>query len=319
MRHVLDSLPIPEGERFLTGFANSEDAAVFKLDRERGLVFSIDVITPLVDDPELFGAIAAANALSDIYAMGGQGLLSLGFLGTPKGFPVEITAAIAKGGAELAQDEGAPVVGGHSVESKDLMYGLAVVGLADPEALFTNDAFAVGDELLLTKPLGTGTLTTALKQRKLEDRDVSDALAGMRQTNRAAVDVALEHGVRAVTDITGFGLLGHTAEVASASGVCAVISERDVPEYSGAREAIKNGYVTRGESTNPEYVRSLGPLAGDPESLLFDPQTSGGLLIGVARERSESLLRALRAAGFEHATRIGRVEAGAGIRVVETA
>lgn len=316
MRHVLDSLPVPEGERFLTGFGNSEDAAVFKLDAERCIVFSIDVITPLVDDPELFGAIAAANALSDIYAMGGQGLLSLGFLGTPKGFPVEITAAISKGGAELARDEGAPVVGGHSVESKDLMYGLAVVGLANPATLFTNDAFAVGDDLLLTKPLGTGALTTALKQRKLDERDVADAFAGMRQTNRAAVDVALEHGVRAVTDITGFGLLGHTAEVASASGVCAVISKRDVPEYAGAREALENGYVTRGDRTNPEYVNSLGPLEGEPESLLFDPQTSGGLLIGVSRERSESLLHALRAAGFERTARIGHVDAGAGIRVI---
>ncbi len=141
----------------------------------------------------------------------------------------------------------------------------------------------------------------------------------MRQTNRAAVDVALEHGVLAVTDITGFGLLGHAAEVASASGVCAVISERDVPEYPGAREAIRNGYVTRGDRTNPEYVNSLGPLEGDPESLLFDPQTSGGLLIGVARGRSESLLRALRAAGFQHAARIGNVEVGAGIRIIERA
>lgn len=208
------------------------------------------------------------------------------------------------------------MVGGHSVESKDLLYGLAVVGLADPAALFTNDALAVGDELLLTKPLGTGALTTALKARKLEAGDIADAFAGMRQTNRAAVDVALEHGVRAVTDITGFGLLGHTAEVASASGVCAVISMNDVPEYSGAREAIENGYVTRGDRTNPEYVNSLGPLEGDPESLLFDPQTSGGLLIAVARERSDSLLRALRAAGFPRTTRIGHVEAGAGIRVI---
>ncbi len=316
MRQVLDSLPVPEDERFLTSFHNAEDAAVFKLDAERGLVFSIDVITPLVDDPELYGAIAAANALSDIYAMGGRGLLSLSFLGTPKDFPVEIAAAIARGGAELAKEEGAPVVGGHSIESKDLMYGLAVVGLADPEALFKNDALAVGDELLLTKPLGTGALTTALKQRKLEDRDVSEALAGMRQTNRAAVDVALEHGVLAVTDITGFGLLGHAAEVASASGVRAVISQRDVPEYPGAREALRNGYVTRGNRTNPEYVNSLGPLEGHPEPLLFDPQTSGGLLLGVPRERSESLLRALRAAGFPRAARIGNVEAGAGLRIV---
>lgn len=313
---MLDSLPVPEGERFVTGFGNSEDAAVFKLDAERGIVFSIDVITPLVDDPELFGAIAAANALSDIYAMGGRGLVSLSFLGTPKGFPVEITAAIARGGAELAKNEGAPVVGGHSVESKDLMYGLAVVGIADPEVLFKNDALAVGDELLLTKPLGTGALTTAVKARKLAARDVADAFAGMRQTNRAAVDPALQHGVRAVTDITGFGLLGHTAEVASASGVCAVISQSDVPEYAGAREALRNGHVTRGERTNPEYVNSLGPLAGEPESLLFDPQTSGGLLIAVTRERSQSLLHALKAAGFDRTARIGHVEAGAGIRVV---
>jgi selenide,water dikinase len=316
LRHIIDSLPLPESEHLLTGFGHSEDAAVFRLDDERAVVFTIDVITPIVDDPESYGAIAAANALSDVYAMGGRGLLALSFLGAPKGFSVEIAAAIAKGGAELAKAEGAPVAGGHSIETRDLMYGLAVVGLVDPEALFRNDGFAAGDDLVLTKPIGTGTLMTALKQRALDTRDVAEAIAGMRRTNRAAAEIAIDHGVVAATDITGFGLAGHAAEVASASNACCVIAQREIPEYPGARRTIGDGYVTRANRTNLDYVQSLGPLAGEPEPLLFDPQTSGGLLIAVARERCDSLLDALRAAGYDGAARIGHVTSGSGIRVV---
>jgi len=311
LRQILDSLPVPDSEAILSGFDHAEDAAVVRIDEGRAVVFTVDVITPLVDDPELFGAIAAANALSDIYAMGGGGLVSLGFLGTPKDFPVDIGAAIAKGGAELARDEHAPVVGGHSIESKDLMYGLAVVGLAEPDALFRNDAFAPGDDVVLTKPLGTGALTTALKERKLDDGDVADALTGMRQTNRAAAAAAHEHGVRAATDVTGFGLLGHAAEVAKASQVRVVITAADVPEYQGARRAIADGCLTRAHRTNPGYVESLGPLEGDPEPLLFDPQTSGGLLIGVAPDRTARLIAAIPGT-----KRIGHVERGTGVRVV---
>lgn len=312
---MLDALPVVEDRRLLTGFENSEDAAVFRLDEERGIVFTIDVITPLVDDPELYGAIAAANALSDVYAMGGRGLISLSFLGTPAGFPEDVGAAIAKGGADLALAEGAPVVGGHSVESKDLMYGLAVVGLAAPDAVFSNDGYEVGHDLVLTKPLGTGTLTTALKARKIEEAAVEDALAGMRQTNRAAVSILLEHGVRAATDVTGFGLLGHAAEIARASDVRIVIAQSRVPDYPGAREALRKGYVTRGNRSNLEYVRTLGPLEGEAEALLFDPQTSGGLLVGASASCSESLVAGLRDAGFEATERIGVVEAGSGVRI----
>lgn len=316
MRQVLKSLPAPEDDRVIAGFAHAEDAAVFRLDAERGIIASIDVITPLVDDARLYGAIAAANSLSDLYAMGGTGLFSLSLLGTPQGFPVDVAADIVGGGGELAKAEGAPIVGGHSIESRDLIFGLAVVGLVDPEHLFSNDGYAVGDALILTKPLGTGALVTALKQRAVSEQRVTDALDGMRTTNRSAVEVAREHGVRAATDISGFGLLGHAAEVAAASGVCLVVSASDVPEYAGARAAIESGHLTRGNDTNPEYVWTLGPLEGRPEPLLFDPQTSGGLLIGVAPDRAESLLTALHAVGFPRAARIGTVEAGSGLRVV---
>lgn len=300
----------------MAGFEHAEDAAVFELDASRGIIATIDVITPLVDDAELYGAIAAANSLSDVYAMGGAGLFSLSFLGTPKDFPVDVAADIVRGGAALAKAEGAPVVGGHSVESRDLLFGLCAVGLVEPEHRFSNDAFAAGDTLVLTKPLGSGALVTALKQGAMSERDVSDALDGMRQTNRAAVDVAREHGVRAVTDVSGFGLLGHAAEVAAASEVCLVVSASDVPEYPGARDAMAHGHVTRGNATNPDYARELGPLQGRPEPLLFDPQTSGGLLIGVAPERAESLVAGLCGAGFHRAARIGAVESGAGLRVI---
>jgi len=316
LRQVLAALPAPGDDRLIAGFDLAEDAAVFRLDGDRAIVATLDVITPLVDDPFLFGEIAAANALSDVYAMGGEPLVSLSFLGVPRGFPVEAIVAIARGGASLAMGVGAPVVGGHSVESKDLMFGLAVVGLASPHRLFRNDSLAVGDEILLTKPIGTGTLTTALKDDALTEDDLSEAIAGMRQTNRAAVAPCHAFGVRAATDITGFGLLGHAAEMAKASSVRIVIDSASVPAYPRAREMLRKGHVTRGDRTNQDYSRDLGPLEGAPESLLRDPQTSGGLLVGVSASAGAELLHALQKSGYPAARRIGYASKGTGVEVV---
>jgi selenide,water dikinase len=317
LRQVLGALPVPGDPRLLAGFDKAEDAAVFRLDEDRAVVVTIDVITPLVDDPFLFGEIAAANALSDVYAMGGEPLFSLSFIGVPRGFPDEATVAIVRGGASLAKASGAPVVGGHSMESKDLMFGLAAVGLASPHRLFRNDALAVGDQLLLTKPLGTGALTTALKNDALTEGDLAEAIAGMRQTNRAAVAPCHALGVRAATDVTGFGLVGHAAEMASASSVRVVIDSASVPAYPHAREMLAKGHVTRADRTNLEYARELGPLEGAPEPLLMDPQTSGGLLVAVSAQGSEELVGALRKAGFPATRRVGQVREGAGIQVAQ--
>lgn len=298
------------------GFDDSEDAAVFRLDDDRAAVVTLDVITPLVDEPFLFGEIAAANALSDVYAMGGEPSLSLSFLGVPRGFPEEMTIGIAKGGASLALGAGAPVVGGHSVESKDLMFGLVVMGFASPDRLFRNGALDVGDHLLLTKPLGTGTLTTALKNDALSEDDLSEAIAGMRQTLQAAVAPCHALGVRAATDVSGFGLLGHAAEMARASSLRISIDSASVPAYPHSREMLRRGHVTRGDRANLEYARELGPLEGTPESLLMDPQTSGGLLVAVSAHAAEELLRKLRNVGFSATRLIGQVTRGAGVEIV---
>lgn len=307
---------MPRDERVLTAFGNSEDAAVYRLDDNRALVVTIDVITPLVDDARTFGAIAATNALSDVFAMGGRALLALSFVAAPREFPIDVLSEIATGGAEAALACGCPVLGGHSVASEDLMYGLAVVGEAHPDRLFRNDGLRVGDQLVLTKPLGTGVLTTALKKGKLRVEDADDAIAGMTLSNGAAVEPLHAHGVRAVTDITGFGLVGHAAEMAEASRVEVVIEGAALPTYANARRALEKRATTRGQKTNPAYAESLGPVVGAVDPLLFDPQTSGGLLVAVDAARVDHLVAALHAAGYPRATRIGEVRAGAGVRVV---
>ena len=315
---MLGSLPVPEGDSILVGFENAEDAAVYKIAEDRALVVTVDVITPLVDDPVLFGAIAATNALSDVYAMGGRALMSLSFIGTPAKFPMDITAEILRGGAEKAMAAGAPVLGGHSVQSQDLMYGLCAVGEVHPDQILKNDNLRAGDQLVLTKPLGTGGICTALKSGKLdmEHEAVVAAVAGMTLTNAAAVEPMRAAGVRAATDVTGFGLLGHAAEMAEASKVQVVFEQKSIPEYPMGRELLARGFVTRGETVNPRYVRELGPLDGEPESLLLDPQTSGGLLVAVVPEHLDGLLAALHAAGYPAATQIGEVRVGGGILVI---
>jgi selenide,water dikinase len=315
LRQVLGALPVPNDDRLLAGFEDAEDAAVFRLDEERALVVTLDVITPLVDDPFTFGEIAAANALSDVYAMGGEPTLCLSFLGIPRGFSEEATVEIVRGGASVVSEAGAFIVGGHSVESKDLLFGLAAMGLAHPDRLFRNDGLAPGDQLLLTKPLGTGTLTTAVRNDALAAEAIEPAVTGMRLTHRAAVAPCRNAGVRSATDVTGFGLVGHAAEMAKASSVRIVLDAGSIPAYPEAREMLAKGHVTRANRTNLAYARELGPLDGKPEPLLADPQTSGGLLIGVRAEQAEELASELRNAGFPATCPIGRVIGGAGVEI----
>ncbi|MBI3178561.1 MAG: selenide, water dikinase SelD, partial [Deltaproteobacteria bacterium] len=281
MRQIIDALPVPKDERVLIGFGNAEDAAVYRLDDQRALIFTTDVITPLVDTPRLFGAIAATNAFSDVYAMGGEAIMALSILGVPDDLPTEISAEISRGGAEKALAEGAPVVGGHTLSSRDLIYGLAVVGVAPPARLFRNDRLEAGDQLVLTKPVGTGALTTAIKNAALYEPDIAEAIAGMTQSNRAGVEPLHRAGVIAATDITGFGLLGHSAELAKASGVEVVLETAAVPRYARADDMIERKFLTRGHRNNLEYAKALGPLSGETALILRDPQTSGGLLAAV--------------------------------------
>ncbi len=326
MRQLVGALPIPDNSngRILAGFENAEDAAVYKLDANRALAISIDVITPLVDDAEIFGRIAAANALSDLYAMGATGLMSLSFLGVPKNFDINLTTAIARGGALTALEAGAPVLGGHTVESQDLLFGLAVIGEVHPDKLIRNHGLTAGDKLLLTKPLGTGTLTTALKQEKRSALDIEEAVLGMLLLNRAATPLLQSYRahISAVTDISGFGLLGHAAEMANGSEVSIRIHAAHVPAYQGARQAIsKEGIITRGNGPNLRYAQSLLQVVHHSGSIknidpiLLDPQTSGGLLIGVHAQSADELCTDLIAAGYTRTCIVGEVSSGDGLEI----
>ncbi len=315
MRHLIGALPIPKDERLLVGVEDADDAAVYQLDANRSLVVTTDVITPLVDDARTFGSIAAANALADVWAMGGKPLLSLSILGVPRDFPEQLSIDIALGGAELAAAAGAPVVGGHSIESRDLIFGLAVVGEAHPAHLFVKRAVLPGDVLILTKPLGTGVLTTAAKRDVIPADELTSATAGMLQTHREALPVLHAAGVRAATDISGFGLLGHAAEMARASGVQLVLNPKAVPSYPLANDLFDRGVRTRGNAQNLAYAEQLGPLLGEPPLLLTDPQTSGGLLIAIAADKAAALVQALKVAGYVATQAVGEAREGRGLLI----
>jgi selenide, water dikinase len=265
-------------------------------------VQSVDFFTPLVDDPYLFGQIAAANALSDIYALGGTPLTVLNLVA----FPIcvlgpEPLTRILEGSAEKVREAGAVVVGGHSIDDEEPKFGLAVTGTVDPRRMVTAAGCRPGDRLFLTKPLGTGLLTTALKGEVIAESDMVEALRAMRTLNATAAQVMLQVGVSACTDITGFGLLGHALELAAASGVCLVVEGSALPVFAGALEMAAMGLVPQGSYQNRSYYqpRLLGAaeLVSKHIDLLADPQTSGGLLLAVPAQRAEELARQLREAG----------------------
>jgi selenide,water dikinase len=253
------------------------------------LVQTVDFFAPILDDPYAFGQVAAANALSDVYAMGGEPLTVLNIVGFPSGkLPLEVLTEILRGGQDKVHEAGALVVGGHTIIDEELKYGLAVTGRADPRRLLTNAAARVGDRLLLTKPLGTGILATAAKQDRLTSQQRERLVASMTQLNAAASRAALAVGVRCATDVTGFGLLGHAHHIARASKVSLRIDVAKVPALSGARDAWLAGIRTGGAERNDEYLDSLVDWhhAVDVDrALLTDPQTSGGLLVVISPDR----------------------------------
>jgi selenide, water dikinase len=275
----------PADERLIVGFDLADDAGVVRLDAERALVQTVDFFTPVVDDPYLFGAIAAANALSDVYAMGGEPLTALNVLCWDDSLPTEILHEILRGGLDKVVEAGAMLVGGHSVTDKEVKYGLAVTGLVHPDRVWKNQGARPGDVLVLTKPLGSGIATTAMKRDQCPEATARAAVATMAELNRAARDAALGREVHAATDITGFGLVGHAWEMARASGVRLRIRAEAVPMLPGVVVLAEQGHRTRGERSNPAYVGdALEVAASVPaglRSVLFDPQTSGGLLLSV--------------------------------------
>lgn len=277
-----------------------------------------DFFTPVVDTAYEYGAIAAANSLSDVYAMGGQPFLALNIAALPDDLPMEISIEILRGGAEKAREAGVVIAGGHTVKDKEPKYGLVVIGFVDPRKMITKGGLKVGDALVLTKPLGAGVTTTALKQEKAEEAHVKEAVEWMSRLNKTAAELAVEFGLRGGTDVTGFGLLGHGIEMAEASGVLLSIENSKLSFLSGARGYAEKGIFPGGAFDNKGYfeknVQFDGKLDEPAQMLLFDPQTSGGLLLGLAPEKLPDFEKRAKELG-QPVWIIGEVRAGRGVEV----
>jgi len=277
------------------GINEPDDAAVWKLDDDRALVVTTDFFTPVVDTPYEYGAIAAANSLSDIYAMGAKPFLALNVAALPANLPPELLGEILRGGAEKTREAGVVIAGGHTIQDQEPKYGLIVIGMAHPDKLMLKSGARPGDILLLSKPLGFGTTTTAIKNQKAKSEDIDDVITWMRRLNREAASLATAFGVQAATDITGFSLLGHAWEMAAASGVGLRLHWDALPFLKGAQSYAEDFIFPGGASDNKLYfqshVRFSCALEEFEELLLFDPQTSGGLLLAVPAEQADVMLR----------------------------
>lgn len=291
LRQVVGALPDHALKGLLVGLDSADDAAVYQLTPDRAVVATMDVITPIVDDPATFGQIAAANAFSDVFAMGARPLISLSFLSSVDALPVSMVQDLMRGAGEFALREGAPIVGGHSVEGKDLLLGLVVVGEVHPDRVWTKGGAEPGDVLFLSKPLGTGTLTTAVKRGAHSLDSIRDAITGMALSNGAAAMMAQEFRIHAATDVTGFGLAGHLAEMATHSHARLSVDCEGLPAYGLAVESLASGIVTRGNARNETYARSLVRVEGTIPALALDPQTSGGLVFAVAADAADAFQR----------------------------
>jgi selenide,water dikinase len=295
----------------MVGLETSDDAAVYKLNNNQALINTVDFFPPMVDDPYLFGQIAAANALSDIYAMGGKPLLALNLVCYPSCLPREILSEILRGGAEKVLEAEAIIAGGHTVEDDEPKYGLAVTGIVHPDKVTANSHAGAGDLLVLTKPLGTGIINTAVKGDLAGEDVINRATETMRILNKDAAEVMINTGARACTDITGFGLLGHTAEMAEASNVSVEIWAKEIPLLPGTMDLAAMGMIPAGAYNNRQYLQEKvnfkGQIKSELELALFDPQTSGGLLIAIPQDKADRLMQELAGAGVEGAAIIGRV------------
>jgi selenide,water dikinase len=300
------------------GLAGPDDAAVWRISDDVAVVQTLDFFPPVVDDPYVFGAVAAANAMSDVYAMGGEVVLALNIVAFPEDLPPSMLAEILRGGAEKVAEGGGVVAGGHTLLDREPKYGLCVMGIVHPQGIFTRGDARPGDALLLTKALGTGIILTAAREEKIEPEHLESAVQSMLLLNRHPSHLAREAGVHAVTDVTGFGLLGHAQELAKLSGVAIVLRAGAVPILPGALEYARQGFLTGGASRNrqalAEAVRVEPDVPAEVEDLLYDPQTSGGLLMAVSKDRASWLERRLKGDGFS-CWRIGHVENGEGITV----
>lgn len=312
LEEILKKIPVPTDKNILVGIDTSDDAAVYKLNKDTAIVNTVDFFTPVVDDPFDFGAIAAANSLSDIYAMGGKPLFALNIVGFPTNrLPMEVLQEIINGAIFIANKANISIIGGHTIEDNEPKFGLAVTGIINPEKVITNSNAAVGDILILTKPIGTGILSTALKQNMLSETQISGLRAVMTELNKNASEAMLEAGASACTDVTGFGLIGHLLEMMRASNKTANINAEKIPLLDGVVELATSGIIPGGTKNNYEhtlrhvhYPDDISPVR---RLILNDAQTSGGLLISIPENMHELLLHLLQERGIEKAKVIGKI------------
>ena len=306
-------------ERILVGIETSDDAGVFRISEESALVQTLDVITPIVDEPEDFGYIAAINALSDIFAMGGTPLTALSFLAFDQcDLPLEAASLILKGGMEALSHNSCLVLGGHTLEDAEIKFGFAVTGTVHPEKVVTNSGAVEGDLIYLTKPLGTGIASTALKGELLPEDTKQEFINWMKRSNGPAAAAMLENGVSAATDVTGFGLLGHLWEMCAGSELGAVLDMDSIPMMAGIEEMVDLGMVPAGAYRNRDHLEGNVTFTAEIKDRLwpmFDPQTSGGLLIAVPPDRADSLERALQTRDVP-VHRIGMFRKETGIEII---
>ena len=316
LAQVLSKLPIQSSENVIVGFDKSDDAGVFRLTDETALVQTVDFFTPVADDPFVYGQVAAVNSLNDVYAMGGTPLSALSIVCYPQKGDWDVLGEILRGGQQAMNAEGVVVIGGHSVDDQEMKFGYAVTGIIHPDKVISNAGAKPGDMLILTKPIGTGAINTAVKKGTAADSTVAAAIKAMTTSAAAASRAMQRLGASACTDITGFGLLGHAFELAKASEVTLSITAKDVPLLPDVMELIEQGMLTRGDKNNRVYVGDTieftGEVSSTMQSALFDPQTAGGLLISISEEAASKFLNEIEGARI-----IGRVLAkSAGLIVV---
>jgi selenide,water dikinase len=323
LREILAKAPAAGGfANLMVGTETGDDAAVWRLNDEQALIATTDFFMPVVDDPFQFGRIAATNALSDVYAMGGTPIMALAIVGMPIGkIALEDVQAILAGGASVCAEAGIPIAGGHSIDSAEPIYGLVALGLVHPDRIKRNIGARPGDVLILTKPLGVGIYSAALKQERLGAEGYAAMIDATTRLNTVGRELAARSDVHALTDVTGFGLLGHGLEVCRGSGVGAEIRFTDLPLLPGvadlAQAGVRTGASTRNWASYGHEARLPEGFADWKRDLLTDPQTSGGLLIAVARETADEVLALVKAAGFEAAAIIGRTTEGEAVTVLD--
>ena len=308
LAQVLSKMPAQDfSTDVLVGFETSDDAGVFRLDNNTALVQTVDFFTPIADDPEIYGRIAAVNSLNDIYAMGGKPISALSIVCYPQKGDWEVLGEIIRGGQKALNEENVVVLGGHSVDDQEIKFGYAVTGVINPNKIIKNSGAKAGDILVLTKPIGTGVISTGVKFGKASEAAKNAALKTMTTSAREASKAMQKLGANGCTDITGFGLLGHAYELANASGVSLKIKSEKVPFLIEVFELIEQKMLTRGDKNNREYVGETiefnNKISREMQSALFDPQTAGGLLISIEAEKAEQLIEEV-----EQAVIIGRVE-----------